>query len=202
MCQAEELNVGGKWKRYFGFVSERGGAAVVPASEIELSLSAGWPWDARGNSYSKIDWGITVPGPKPGFWKRQEDETVRVGDPLPLALCVWNGKSRPQEIPATWYKDAQHGGPALLDAFTISLQWAPFDANYPVQRPFAELRPIRTAHFPYDGTKRALPAFALPLRDNQVRLFTLDLRDWFKVKHEGLLPRDGENRLQGVRAPR
>ena len=36
VCQAEELLVGGRWKRYFGFVSKHG-AAVVPASQVAQS---------------------------------------------------------------------------------------------------------------------------------------------------------------------
>ena len=136
ICQAEDLKVAGKWKRYFGFLFE-GRAAVVPAEEIDLVMFYA-PWFPSGMFYSKIDWGITIPGPKPGFWKRQEDETVRLGDPLPVGLCVRNIKDGPQEIPATWYKDAQHGGPALLDAVKLSLWWTPFDANYPVRRPSVE----------------------------------------------------------------
>ena len=113
ICQAEDLKVAGKWKRYFGFLFE-GRAAVVPAEEIDLVMFYA-PWFPSGMFYSKIDWGITIPGPKPGFWKRQEDETLRLGDPLPVAVCVRNIKDGPQEIPATWSKElAQHGGPGAL----------------------------------------------------------------------------------------
>jgi HEAT repeat protein len=183
VCQAEELNVGGKWKRYFGFVCERG-AAVVPASQIELTPFA-WPWIPKGAFFSKISWDITVPGPKPGFWKRQEDETVKVGDPLPVAFSAFNVEDHSQEIPATLYKDAQHGGPSLVDQVTISLKWAPFDAACPMQRPFVELEPIRKAHFPLDRACLLTLADRMHRPANQRKLFSLDLRDWFKANREG-----------------
>ena len=183
VCQVEELNVGGKWNRYFGFVCERG-AAVVPASQIELTPFS-WPWIPQGEFFSKISWDITVPGPKPGFWKRQEDETVKVGDPLPVEFSVFNAEDQSQKIPATLYKDAQHGGPALVDQITISLQWAPFDGAYPVQRPFVKLEPIRNAHFPLDRAHLLTLADRTHSPADEQKLFSLDLRDWFKVHREG-----------------
>ena len=183
VCQAEELNVGGKWKRDFGFVCERG-AAVVPASQIELTPFP-WPWIPQGEFFSKISWDITVPGPKPGFWKRQEAETVQVGDPLPVEFSVFNVEDHSQEIPATLYKDARHGGPALVDQITISLQWAPFDGAHPIQRPFVELQPIRNVHFPLNRTHLLKLADRTHSPANEQKLFSLDLRDWFKVDREG-----------------
>ena len=174
ICQAEDLKVDGKWKRYFGFVFY-GQAAVVPAEEIKLLLFYA-PWMPRTRLFANMFWGLTVPGPKPGFWKRQGDETLKVGDPLPVALHV---ASSARELPATWYKDAQHGGPALLDVVTISLRWAPFDAAYPVQREFVDLEPTRHARFASDGKKRTLQP------SEYTELLALDLRDWFKVEREG-----------------
>ena len=186
VCQAEEFNVGGKWKRYFGFVCGQG-AAVVPADEIELqSFWPGWPWEPKGPSHSAVPWEITVPGPKPGFWKRQGDETPKLGDPLPVGFYGYNLLDRHGGIPGILYRNSRHGGPALVDAIKVSVSWAPFDRAYPVQRPFAPLEPIRKARFPVN---KEVPDAALdgtqPPGGRQ-RLFTLDLRDWFTVEHEGV----------------
>ena len=108
VCQAEELNVGGKWKRYFGFVCQRG-AAVVPADEIELRWDDA-PWHPREQTFADMFMGVTVPGPKPGFWKRQKDESPKVGDPLPIELYLSNTKDRVFTVPANWCKLAKDAG--------------------------------------------------------------------------------------------
>ncbi len=177
VCQAEDLKVNDKWKRYFGFVYY-GRAAVVPAEEIELLLFYA-PWHPRENLLADMFWGLTVPGPKPGFWKRQADETPKVGDPLLVGFHVRNTTDRPQEFPSTWYQDAQHGGPAILDVASLSLQWAPFDPNYPVRRKFVELEPIRSTHFPPDTARRTVKP------GESCELLAFDLRDWFKADKEG-----------------
>ncbi len=67
VCQAEELLVGGRWKRYFGFVCKHG-AAVVPVGDITL-----WPPydEASGIGYDHLSggvkWGTTHP------WRRLQD---------------------------------------------------------------------------------------------------------------------------------
>jgi hypothetical protein len=121
---------------------------------------------------------LLVPGPKPGFWKREADETPKVGDPLLVGLHV-RTPFRPQEFPSTWYKDARHGGPAILSVVSLSLRWAPFDPSYPVLRKFIGLEPIRTTHFAPDATKRTVKP------PESCELLAFDLRDWFKVDKEG-----------------
>ena len=144
------------------------------------------PWYAPVNNlFADMFWGLTVPGPKPGFWKREADETPKLGDPLPVALHVSSAARRPVELPAAWYKGKSHGGPALLNVVTVSLRWAPFDANYPVRRRFTALEPICTARFPADGAKQTVLPGEVFSEANSVKLFTIDLRDWFKVEREG-----------------
>ena len=121
ICQAEDLKVDGKWKRYFGFVYDRH-AAVVPAEEIELLLFDA-PWMPSDTLFADAFWGITVPGPRPGYWKRQTDETPKVGDPLPVELHVIQTRGAALELPTNWCKTAKDGAPALLDAVSIALQW-------------------------------------------------------------------------------
>ena len=178
VCQAEELKVNGKWKRYFGYWLFEEGATVVPAEELELKL-LDCPWEPDWHRVADAFWGITRPGLKPGFCKRQGDETPKVGDPLPVELYVDNAISDPLELPATWHKPAERGGPALLDTVSISLQWAPFDPNYPVRRKFIDLKPVRETRFSPDGKKLTVK------KGESIRLLALDLRDWFKVEREG-----------------
>lgn len=125
VCQAEDLKVDGKWKRYFGLLSDKG-AAVVPAEEFELWWPRA-PWCPREELFANMFWGLTVPGPKPGFWRRMEDETPRVGEPMRVGFFLRNTRPGTVELPSQWYRDAQHGGPALLDAVTLTLAWAPFE---------------------------------------------------------------------------
>ena len=74
VLQAEELKVDGKWKRYFGFLCERG-ATVVPAADMELPNIIYSPWIPTEKLFADLFWGVTVPGQRAGFWKRQEDES-------------------------------------------------------------------------------------------------------------------------------
>jgi hypothetical protein len=82
VCQAEELEVNGDWKRYFGFVCEHG-VAVVPAEEVYLSFNDCGPvpriaWDQLPGG---TDLGLLGPDAK-----TQDGEIVPVklnaGDPL------------------------------------------------------------------------------------------------------------------------
>ncbi len=177
VCQAEELNVGGKWKRYFGLVSKKG-AAIVPAEEMELWWHDA-PWYPQEELFADMWWGITVPGPKPGFWKRETDETPKIGDPLPVALHLRNTTRDSQKLPSTWYKDTQHGGPAMINVVSLSLAWAPFDSGYPVRKQFVDVPLIRDTHFAPDAEKRVVK------KQESCELLAFDLRDWFKVEREG-----------------
>ena len=94
--QAEELKVGGRWRRYYGFVGSRG-LAKVPAEEIEF------PWWGAGvrlpadaavldpmplDDAFDIDW--TPPGPGVVF---------SIGDPLVCRLLVRNRSGMERTLP-------------------------------------------------------------------------------------------------------
>ncbi len=177
ICQAEELNVGGKWKRYFGFLSDKG-AAVIPAQDMELWWHDA-PWYPQEEIFADMFWGLTVPGPTPGFWKREADDSPKVGDPLLVALHIRNTTKHVQEFPLTWYKNLGEGGPAILNEVSLSLEWAPFDASQPVRRASVPIEPTRTAHFASDATRRTMKP------QESCQLFAFDVRDWFKVEREG-----------------
>lgn len=137
------------------------------------------PWIPKEELFADMFWGITVPGQRAGFWKRQEDESPRLSGPLPVELFVRNTTKQPQTFPATWYKDAEHGGPALVNVVAVSLRWAPFDATLPVRQPFVELKPTRDKHFAPDGKKVTVPP------GESFKLAAIDLRDWFKIERAG-----------------
>ena len=177
ICQAEDLLVDGKWKRYFGVVSEKG-AAVVSAEEIEL-----WRWDAPGKEaedpFALVSWCLTAPQRRPGFWKHPGDESLHVGDPLPITLYCCSYQPEVMALPFEWVRDKKQSGPALVDAVELRLEWAPFDSAYPVRREFTELAPVSTSHFKGDNAKGSVES------DKWTKLFALDLRDWFKTDREG-----------------
>jgi Leucine-rich repeat (LRR) protein/HEAT repeat protein len=184
VCQAEELNLGGKWKRYFGFLC-REGAAVVPAVEIDFP-TCNAALGPRHNLMQAlgITWGMTVPGPGRDFWKKQKDASPEVGDPLPVELHFRNLGDDPLELPLTWFRDARNGGPSLRECLTVSLRWAPFyplrpDAGQPGDKCSVALEAARDTHFKPDGLTRTLR------RAESFQALALDLRDWFKIEREG-----------------
>jgi HEAT repeat protein len=182
VCQAEELQVNGKWKRYFGFLCEQG-AAVVPANEIDF-LSEVFP---NTPYFAGLRWFLAAPARGLEYWKNQE-ATPNVDDPLPIVLYVQKhdrDERDGQEIALNWYRDARSGGPALREGVGVSLTRAPFDPRtvdryYPQKVDFKTVAPIRNAHFPPDGAKRVQKR-GEPFR----AVVVLDLRDWFKVEQEG-----------------
>ncbi len=110
---------------------------------------------------------------------RQSKMPLELGDPLPIAIRFFNTSSRTQRLPRLWFKDATHGGPAIMNAVSLSLRWSPFDPGYPTQRDYVELVPVHTAQFEPDATTRTLKP------RESCGLLALDLRDWFKVEREG-----------------
>ena len=181
VCQAEELLVGGKWKRYFGFVCEHG-AAVVPAGRIELSFDA-----PKTVSYERlnggIDWGTTDPGRTAQEGKKETHP--RPADPLPVDIYIRNRRGDEQEVSTVFYRSAKEGGPAFLQGIGVSLKWMPFDPRSPNEdycindKSYRPVPSIRDAHFAPGGPKR-------PLKSGEsFKAFTFDLHDWFKIDQTG-----------------
>jgi len=126
----------------------------------------------------RLSWELSDP-PMPLPSSRQSKTPLEVGDPLAIAIRFSNTSSRTQRLPRLWFKDATHGGPAIMNAVSLSLKWSPFDPGYPTQRDYVELVPTRTAQFEPDATTRTLKP------RESCELLALDFRDWFKVEREG-----------------
>jgi hypothetical protein len=184
VCQAEEIEVSGEWKRYFGFVGKHG-AAVVPAGEVYLSFcdcdpvpSIAWTQLPGGT-----DWGVLGPGQSLQQGKIVS-HSLAIGDPLPVEVYVRNRRGAPQSVLWELFRDEKLGGPAFHKGMDLFLGWAPFapktpDRNYPNFEDFKELSPIRTNHF---DTATAGP----PLQTGGVtQRAVFDIRDWFNVASPG-----------------
>ena len=122
VLQAEELKVEGKWKRYFGFLCDKG-ATVVPAADVELPNVQAGPWVPREELFAGLFWGITVPGQRAGFWKRQEDESAKLGGPLPVELFCPQHHNAIANVSGNVVqgRTARRAGPP--DVVDISLKW-------------------------------------------------------------------------------
>jgi PBS lyase HEAT-like repeat-containing protein len=181
--QAEELKVGGKWKRHYGVLCD-GQAAVIPASEWDAWWpDAPWiphqerPFSLNMGRYQPLGspeyWAITLQGASPEFRPRQAD------DSLIVTVHFFNTSLRQIRLPATWTKSPQDGGPAMLDAVSLSLRRTPFDSDYPFLRSGVELKPNHTARLRQDGAMRS----AGP--GETCKLFSFDLHDWYNIESEG-----------------
>ncbi len=181
VCQAEELLVGGAWKRYFGLACEQG-LCVVPASEVEILLPSG---DLRGVDWQDlpqgVDWGVTFPCGDP---MKEGCPSPAVGDPLPVQVFLRNRSGVAREVPDGFYRDASAGGPAFLTGVRITAAFAPFQPNnpdeeYPRSSDFKPLEPIRRDEFHERAPGRTLEC------GQSFKAFTFDLRDWFKLEEPG-----------------
>jgi HEAT repeat protein len=145
VCQAEELMVDGAWRRYLGFVYERG-VAVVPADEIDIDL------DADCGAPSGIDWwsvegsiDLGTSDPKLARLSREPDAPYRMPTgPVRIDLSVRSRRGAPQTLPAHWFASGPEGGvPTLPIGFDVLLKWAPYDPRNP------------DPHYPHYGSGRA-----------------------------------------------
>jgi HEAT repeat protein len=185
VCQAEELQIDGKWKRYFGFVSKHG-AAVVPAEEIYLWLPCSC------GSTQHIEW-IRLPGGTdwgmlgPDAEMQNEKITSRslaIGDALPVELFVRNRRGIPQNVLWNVYRNSQSGGPAFHKGITLKMGWAPFDPKnpnqyYPGLEDYKPISPIRTNSFDDPAVGQSLETGETAKRG------VFDIRDWFNVASPG-----------------
>ena len=99
VCQAEELQINGQWKRYFGFVCKHGGA-VVPAEEIYLSFCDCDP--APHIIWSELPGGIGRGMLGPDLNKRNgravSIKMVLLGFPGDFLLARLRGRERPRSF--------------------------------------------------------------------------------------------------------
>lgn len=173
--QAEEVRVGDRWERFFGFV----GASTVgraPAEEVEFSDT---PYFA-GPTGERFGVRVALLGPPPF-------ESLEAGWPLdtPLVLAVHlkNRRGLDQDVPTEFVRPADDGQPALRSGITLRLWRTDID---PLGRVVAgaprepkELAPTREARFtPGDATRTLGPA-------EEFEAFRLDLRDWFDLARPG-----------------
>jgi len=184
VCQAEELLVDGYWKRYYGFVSRRGGAAVVPGERIELYLD-----DPDDGSYTQLASGIDCRLEVAAPWRRNEPSRryPEPSAPLPVEIRLRNRLGADQQVPTAFYRDAKSGGPALLQGVTVSLRVAPYDPRIlSPEYPWAanQYKPVaakRETHF----APAANPSKRLLKTGESFEAFTFDLHDWFKIDEPG-----------------
>jgi hypothetical protein len=117
--QAEEIRIGGKWQRYFGFVGA-GGVSKVPAAEIEFyrpfewtqideSCAAGLLWSGVARDDSNMTIGM-IP--------------VHVGDPIMVRLAVKNCKGSDSALPR-FYDAAGPKPPSGQIAVHTSVSYTP-----------------------------------------------------------------------------
>ncbi|MDB6064930.1 MAG: hypothetical protein JWR26_1138 [Pedosphaera sp.] len=185
VCQAEDLQINGQWKRYFGFVC-RQGTAVVPAEKIYLHFSSdcdpvphiNWLQLPGG-----IDWGMLGPDVKTvnGL---AVPVNLKVGDPLPVEIYLRNRRGVVQKVLGDLFRDAKKGGPAFRKGIKLSLEWAPFnprtaDTNYPHADDFRPVSPICTNVFNTSETGPSLGTGEV------VQGPVFDLRDWFDITLPG-----------------
>jgi HEAT repeat protein len=184
VCQAEELQVNGQWKRYFGFVCKYG-AAVVPAGEVYLSFCDCDP--VPGIDWTKLpggtDWGELGPGRSLQQGKIVS-QPLSIGDSLPVEVYVRNRRGAPQSVLWELFRDGKSGGPAFHKGIDFILGWAPFapktpDRYYPHLEDFKALSPIRTNRFDTAAAGPPVPTGEV------VQRAVFDIRDWFNVTVPG-----------------
>jgi hypothetical protein len=111
--QAEEVHVGAKWLRWFGFVGP-GFLGKAPAEEIELELPDHWQWVrfAKG-----IEWRLRLPdvNTKDNSLSRS---ILTENKPLHIELHVRNVLGVEQRLPSEWYRAVDN---ALVQGVQIRL---------------------------------------------------------------------------------
>ena len=184
VCQAEELQINGQWKRYFGFVCEHG-STVVPADEVYLSfcdcdhnprmdwcqLPAGVDWGMPGGSVNTNTGKVILPN-------------SNIGDPVRLEVYLRNRLGVAQRVLGDIYHDANNGGLAFRKGITVSLGYAPFNAKtadpyYPHMGDFKKVGAICSNAFNAIEVGPALET------GEKARIAVFDLRDWFRLALPG-----------------
>lgn len=177
VVQAEELKVGGIWKRYFGYVNIHG-VAIVPAEKIYLSEIA-----LRGETRQEglLPGGLTWCTSKP-----YAPETSTPENPSRcIDLFLLNCRGVPITANMDWYRAASsNDGPALAEGITLKLKYAPFkprtpEKSYPWRDDYTALELTRETSF--TPTNRLVQMETGGFR----KVGTLDFADWFDIRKEG-----------------
>ena len=159
--QAEEVEEGGRWRRYYGFVGRRLGPA--PAEEIEFPE----PWTPAGTLADKVD-----------------AQLIRnQGPPRTFVLRLRNRAGLPRAVP-TAFVDGDR--PALRPGVDLELSYTPTNlgpgmaqAIGAAEVKWEDLTPKSTARLAPDAATRTLePAGSFDA-------FSLKVEDWFDVSRPG-----------------
>jgi hypothetical protein len=115
--QAEELLVGGKWQRFYGYVGPHH-LEKVPAAEIEFPVY-GWTQFDHG-------WDCQINGPEVYLKKNEVASVTKLGvrSPLPITVMIRNRSGVDQTVPGQWIQpkgDSKH----LPEGVTIALFYSP-----------------------------------------------------------------------------
>ena len=159
--QAEEVEEGGRWRRYYGFVGRR--LARAPAEEVEFPD----PWTPSGTLADKVD-----------------AQLIRnQGPPRTFVLRLRNRAGLPRAVPTTFL-----GGdrPALRPGVDLELSYTPTNLGPGMARAIGaaeakweDLTPKSTARLAPDASTRTLePAGSFDA-------FSMKVEDWFDVSRPG-----------------
>ena len=183
--QAEEVQVGGTWKRYFGFVG-RHCLAKVPAAEIDFSRDAG--------PSARIA-GLDVVALEPGG----SDDTLVgdslpwIGGPLPVVVLVRNDTGLDRPLPRFVIDGAGVAKPRDSIGVRLSLSYADRQRGESLHRQFARFcqggsgdkppawreLPRKPASFQLRSVDRDLKAL------ETFQILKFDLRDYFQLAPAG-----------------
>ena len=159
--QAEEVEQGGRWRRYYGFAGRR--IDKVPAEEIEFRES----WNRPSLMSDKID-ALLLP-----------DQSR----PKTFVLRLRNRGGLPRTVPTSFLSADR---PALRPGVDLTLSYAPINQEQFQARGFGgpevkweDLKPNSTARFNPDPTMRTLEAA------ESFDAFSIRIDDWFDVSRQG-----------------
>ncbi len=183
VCQAEELFVGGQWKRYFGIVAQEG-ARVVTAAEVEIipddpgKLRSAWI-----EAPDAFDFRFTNPGVglKDGKWGRF---SLSVGGSVRVHALARRGSGEVKRLPVDIHRRLPDGSHSFRKGIKLRLQrsWLGPQDNADVVREdtFTDI-PCRAKEHEADaGSKqRALEIGAV------VEAWSVDLSETFEIREEG-----------------
>ncbi len=111
--QAEEVRVGDRWQRYYGFVGHDG-LTRVPAEEIEFPppIQVGWS-PATVDLDARVTFG---PGQANNYGGGGR---VRPGEPIPVDFLLRNHRGITVSAPADWFRDGTQ--PSVARGVTVQM---------------------------------------------------------------------------------
>jgi hypothetical protein len=176
LWQAEEVQIDGRWRRYYGFVSAHG-IAKVSAEELEFGT----------NYLHSKHW----PGLEPrfGFKDLGPTETVAATtrEPLRVEFKLFNARATAQAVPRDWMRRDERGAPQWRQGVELRLlhtcNEAVLSANHLLGMSVAmECAPRSMTHF------TPAPDEALRTLDSEAEFVAaeFDLREFFDIREPGL----------------